>query len=211
MDFSNQIVNQIPSSNKSDFFHVNNNKIFNFSQNNLFISTSLNNSIPDVSLNYNINFNEFVFETAGSIIILGNEEIKLFDTKSNRFLNTSIDANSLKNITIKNLKLIENKLYAGHENGIIEINFKKLLNNETEIRYYDYNELLNRNIPRGFYDIEKIDSLLFVTQPLSGLWVFENDFSNFKKQFTYNGIQKFHWQHQHQRNYFMLKEKIIFM
>ena len=190
LDFSNQIVNKIPSSNKSDFFHVYNNKIYNFSQNNLFISTSLNNSIPDVSINYNINFNEFVFETAGSIIILGNEEIKLFDTKSNRFLNTSIDANSLKNITIKNLKLIENKLYAGHENGIIEINFKKLLNNETEIRYYDYNELLNRNIPRGFYDIEKIDSLLFVTQPLSGLWVFENDFSNFKKQFTFNGNSK---------------------
>ena len=130
------------------------------------------------------------FETAGSIIILGNEEIKLFDTKSNRFLNTSIDAGTLKNITIKNLKLIGINYMQGHDNGIIEINFKNFLNNETEIRYYDYNELLNRNIPRGFYDIEKIDSLLFVTQPLSGLWVFENDFSNFKKQFTYNGNSK---------------------
>ena len=81
-------------------------------------------------------------------------------------------------------------MYASHDNGIIEINFEKLLNNETEIRFYEFNELLNRNIPRGFYDIEKIDSLLFVTNPLSGLWVFENDFSNFKKQFTYNGDSK---------------------
>ena len=28
---------------------------------------------------------------------------------------------------LKNLKLIEDKLYAGHDNGIIEINFEKLL------------------------------------------------------------------------------------
>ena len=134
----------------------------------------------------------------------------LFDTKLNRFLNTSIDETELLKISIKNLKLIEDKLYASHDNGIIEINFEKLLNNETEIRFYEFNELLNRNIPRGFYDIEKIDSLLFVTKPLSGLWVFENDFSNFKNNLLTMVIQKFHWQLQHLPNYSMLKEKIIF-
>ena len=190
LDFSNQIVNQASSSIKSDFFYVNNNKIFNFSKNRLLISNSLSNSNPDISLNYNLNFNEFIFETDGPNIILGNKDIKLFNTKLNRLLDTSIDSKTLKNITLKNLKLIEDKLYASHDNGIIEINFEKLLNNETEIRFYEFNELLNRNIPRGFYDIEKIDSLLFVTNPLSGLWVFENDFSNFKKQFTYNGDSK---------------------
>ena len=101
LDFSNQIINKIPSSIKSDFYYVHDNKIYNFSQNNLFISTSLDNSDPDVSLNYDVNFDEFIYETAGPIIILGNEEIKLYDTKSNRFLNTSIDAKTLKNITKK--------------------------------------------------------------------------------------------------------------
>ena len=78
-------------------------------------------------------------------------------------------------------------MYAGYDIGIIEINFKKLLEDEVELTIYEYNELLNKNIPRGFYDIEEVNSQLFVTEPLKGMSVFNENFSSLKRQFSYNG------------------------
>ena len=190
LDFSSQMVNDISASSASDFLYVHEGKIVNFKENEIHISTSLSKANPIVLKNKNIDFSQYFFETEGSIVILGNKDIRLFDVSKGELMKTPIDANALKNNTIKNLKLIENKLYAGHDNGIIEINFEKILKNEIELNFFDYNELLNKNIPRGFYDIEKIGSLLFVAEPLTGLSVYEGDFTSLKHRFTYNGDAK---------------------
>ena len=190
LDFSKQIVNDIASSSESDFLYVHEGSIVNFNENEIHISTSLSEANPLILKNNNIDFNRYVFETQGSLVVLGNKDIRLFDISKGEFIKSSIDGNALKNITIKNLKLIENTLYVGHDNGIIEVDFEKLLKNEIELNFFDYNELLNKNIPRGFYDIEKIGASLFVTQPLSGLSVYEGDFNKLINRFTYDGDAK---------------------
>ena len=58
-------------------------------------------------------------------------------------------------------KVIENDVYCALENGVIKINAEVILNdkkniNEQDIVFYEYNELLNPDVPRGFNDIEKI-------------------------------------------------------
>ena len=190
LDFSKQIVNDIASSSESDFLYVHKGNIVNFNKNEIHISTSLSEGNPLILKNKNIDFNQYVFETLGSIVVLGNKDIRLFDVSKGEFIKPSIDAYALKNITIKNLKLIDNTLYVGHDNGIVEVDFEKLLKNEIELNFFDYNELLNKNIPRGFYDIEKIGSSLFVSQPLSGLSVYDGDFNKLKNRFTYDGDAK---------------------
>ena len=87
----------------------------------------------------------------------------------------------MKGYKIDNLKSIGEILYASHDNGLIEIP-KPIIINETQeskMIFYDYNELLNSNVPRGFVDIEKIGSLFYVTNQQSGLSVYNNNFNSF--------------------------------
>ena len=53
--------------------------------------------------------------------------------------------------------------------------------------FYEYNELLNPDVPRGFNDIEKIGDKLYVTDDQRGLSLYDKEFSNFEKSFTYDG------------------------
>ena len=63
-------------------------------------------------------------------------------------------------------------------------------NTGSRLTFYDYNELLNSKVPRGFVDIEKIGSLYYVTNQQSGLSVYKNDFNSFIKNFKFNGDSK---------------------
>ena len=184
---SDAIVNKIPISSPADYFYIESEDILFFKDNKVLKYSSVNDKFPLESKTYDRNFSQDVFETSNSFIILGNKNIALYDIKKNRLVSTPINEAELENNSIQNLKLIEDKLYAGFDNGIIEINFKKLLEDEAELTIYEYNELLNKNIPRGFYDIEKIDSQLFVTEPLKGMSQFDENFSSLKRQFNYNG------------------------
>ena len=76
-------------------------------------------------------------------------------------------------------------MYASHDNGLIEIPKSIMIKQEerSKIIFYDYNELLNSKVPRGFVDIEKIGSLFYVTNQQSGLSVYENNFNSFVKKF----------------------------
>ena len=46
---------------------------------------------------------------------------------------------------------------------------------------------MNSSVPRGFVDIEQIDSLYYVTNQQSGLSVYKNNFNTFIKNFKYSG------------------------
>ncbi len=58
---------------------------------------------------------------------------------------------------------------------------------EDAIAYYEYNELLNNKVPKGFEDIEKVGELFFVSDPQQGLLLYENTLTNFIRNFNYNG------------------------
>ncbi len=184
---SDAIVNNIPISNPVDYFYIDGEDILYFKNNKVLKYASVNDKFPLVSNTFDRNFSQDVFESSNSFIILGNKNIALYDIRKNRLINTPINETELENNSIQNLKLIKDKLYAGYDNGIIEINFKKLLEDEVELTIYEYNELLNKNIPRGFYDIEEVNSQIFVTEPIKGMSVFNENFSSLKRQFSYNG------------------------
>jgi len=58
---------------------------------------------------------------------------------------------------------------------------------DNKIMLYEYNELLNKEVPRGFNDIEKIEDLFYVTNEESGLSVYKNDFNSLIENFSFNG------------------------
>ena len=103
-----------------------------------------------------------------NLIYFGSKDIHLFDIDKEVFYKSIVNGSSLNGYQINNLKIVENKLFVSHDNGIFEISNKELDKSELNT-FYDYNELLNSSIPKGFIDIEKIDSNYYVTNQQSGL------------------------------------------
>ena len=141
------------------------------------------------------NFKNSKFEKKEQYLIIANQNIKVFDLFNKNFINNSLEPNDIKNVIVTNIKEIEDFLYLSYDNGIIRIPFNKFLesdisNLKNSLKFYEYNALLNKNSSRGFYDIEKIDNTFYVTDFNKGLSVFENDFGNFVKSYTYNGDSK---------------------
>ncbi len=104
-----------------------------------------------------------------------------------------ISTQALKGAAITRVKNIDDVLYLSTENGILEVPFDALVTNlktplqEDAITYYEYNELLNNKVPKGFEDIEKVGELFFVSDPQQGLLLYENTLTNFIRNFNYNG------------------------
>ena len=53
--------------------------------------------------------------------------------------------------------------------------------NESDVTFYEYNELLNPNAPRNFNDIEKIGDKLYVTDNQRGLIMYDKNYWDMKK------------------------------
>ncbi len=97
---------------------------------------------------------------------------------------------ALKNANIDNIKVLGDQLYLSYANGIIQLPIAELNKpkaDEKQLTFYEYNALLNRNMARGFYDIEKVNDLLFVTDNQRGLVVYKEHLGNFHKSYSYNG------------------------
>ena len=174
---------------KSDFFYVYKNYYVNIYDSTIEIKDLEGELVYKKS--HPISFSEMSFETDEELIFIGKEKLFVFDLNK-KSISTAINENSLKGYKIDNLKSIGEILYASHDNGLIEIP-KSMIIKETEeskMIFYDYNELLNSTVPRGFVDIEKIDSLFYLTNQQSGLSVYNNNFNSFVKKFTYNGDSK---------------------
>jgi len=175
--------------NESDFFYVFENYYVNIYNNTIEIKDLSKKQIYKKS--YPFNFSEMSFETDEEFIFIGREKLFVFDINRKSLANV-MSENLLKGNKIDNLKSIDDLLYASHDNGLIEIPKSIMIKQEerSKIIFYDYNELLNSKVPRGFVDIEKIGSLFYVTNQQSGLSVYENNFNSFVKKFTYNGDSK---------------------
>lgn len=184
------LIKDLAISSPSEFFYTYKNRLVNFQKKSLSIYNSIDKNRPVFKKNFKTDFSEFVFEAAGPMIFLAKDNLAVFDLNTQKMTTNLLDKNQLGEITINKLKMIENILYVSHDNGVIEVELNDSYTQNFNLTFYEYNELLNKNIPRGFYDIEKVDSLLFVTNSQSGLSLYKNNFNEFEHSFTYNGDAK---------------------
>ena len=186
----NVSVKRIDAFIKSDFFYIFKNQKVNISENTIEIKDLNNKSI--YKKDFSVNFSKMSFETNKNFIFIGDKNLHVFDLIKKRFNESVLSEGSFKGYAIDNLKSIDSTLYASHDNGLFEISINMLFekNPESQITFYDYNELLNSKVPRGFVDIEKIGALYYVTNQQSGLSVYKNDFNSFIENFKFNGDSK---------------------
>ena len=187
MGSNNAAVNKIDDFISSNFFHVYKDKLINISGNKIQIKETKNKRIKNILAP--IDLSQMSYSTNDSLIYFGYRDIHIFDISKEIFQKSIVSGSSFNDYQINNLKSIENKLFVSHDNGIFEILNNELGNSNSELNiiFYDYNELLNSSVPKGFIDIEKIGVNYYVTNQQSGLSLYENDFNYFIKSFTFNG------------------------
>ena len=180
-------IDKISDFQSSNFFHVFNNKLINISGNKIQIKETNINKIKNITVP--INLSQMSYSANDSLIYFGDRDIHMFDVSKETFQKSIVRSSLFNDYQINNLKSIEDKLFVSHDNGIFEISNDEFGNSKSgpNIIFYDYNELLNSSVPKGFIDIEKIGSNYYVTNQQSGLSLYENDFSSFVKSFTFNG------------------------
>lgn len=132
---------------------------------------------------------ESVFESFENYILIANDNINIYDINNGLSYENAITQEQLKNFDINNLKVIDEKLYASHDMGIFEFDIRKLidLNSDSSFISYEYNELLNAHIPKGFLDIELIGETLYLTSDNKNLVSYPKDFSNIITDYSFNG------------------------
>ena len=93
---------------------------------------------------------------------------------------------------ILSIKLIDKHLYLSTGNGIVGINVKKSRNPRksfrSSIEKFEYNNLLNNEVPKSFSDIEKVGNYFFVGSENDGLSLYKNDFNQLIKKFDYEKV-----------------------
>ena len=183
----NSSVSSFSNITTSEFFHLYNNQYVNFTNNSIEIYDSNSKKIYDSK--FSVDFSKMSFEADKNLIFFGKQDIHLFDIDNRKLYKSIIPGNLFKNYTINKLKFLDSKLYVSHDNGLFELPNEKLrlINSESEIIFYDYNELLNSSVPRGFVDMIKIGTYFYVTNQQSGLSLYQNDLNSFVKNFKFNG------------------------
>ena len=171
----------------SVFLHTYDDQLININKNSIEITTL--NSDKTLRFNYPIDFSKMSFETDENLIYIGNKDLHVFDINKKILIKSFVTGSYFKNYLIDNLKIIEDKLFVSHDNGVFEIPKYMFVGGSlnSEIIFYDYNELLNSDVPRGFVDIEKIENNYYVSTKQSGLSKYENDFNNLIKNFEFDG------------------------
>lgn len=147
------------------------------------------NSLDLVStLNVTID-EDSVFESFENFILIAKDNINIYDINNGISYENVITREQLKNFEINNLKVIDDKLYASHDMGIFEFDILNLIdrNLEGDFISYEYNELLNAHIPKGFKDIEQIGEFLYVSSDDKNLVSYPKDFSNIIFDYSFNG------------------------
>ena len=183
----NNTVMDLNNFDSSVYLYTYNDQIINVSKNSIEIST-LNSSNTEV-FNFSLDFSNMSFASNNNLIYMGENDLHIFDINKNLLTKSVIPGSSFKNYLIDNLKIIDDKLFVSHDNGVFELpkTFDRGNQSNVEIVFYDYNELLNSDVPRGFVDIEKIENIYYVTTKQSGLLKYKDDFNNLIKNFEFDG------------------------
>ena len=124
--------------------------------------------------------NKISFEISANKLYIATNELYEIDLTSGTITQIPILTKNATLSTISNLKIIGNDLYISLPEGIT------VLNTTTKsVTRFQYDPLINKNIPKGFEDIEQINDQLWVSNSETGLYLFNKNLNSFVSQFNF--------------------------
>ena len=130
-----------------------------------------------------------LFEINDDYLFIFDNKLHVFDFSSRSFETNLTTFDDYLKGEITSIKLIDKHLYLSTGNGIVGINVKKSKNPRksfrSSIEKFEYNNLLNNEVPKSFSDIEKVGNYFFVGSENDGLSLYKNDFNQLIKKFDY--------------------------
>ena len=134
---------------------------------------------------------ETIFQLNNNLLFIGNKNLNVFDFKSSKFYNNLFEIEDLLNGYLHNFKLINSNLYVSTQNGIVRYIIPKVIDRNFKNNLlasqinYEFNSLLNSDVPKKFSDIYEIDDLIWVSDMDEGLKLYDKSLNNFIKDFIY--------------------------
>jgi serine phosphatase RsbU (regulator of sigma subunit)/ligand-binding sensor domain-containing protein len=126
--------------------------------------------------------NKISFEINGSKLYIATSELYEIDLSNGTITQIPILTKSatVGVSNISNLKIIGTDLYISLPEGITVFNTIS-----KSITRYQYDPLINKNIPKGFEDIEQINDQLWVSNSETGLYLFNKNLNSFVRRFDF--------------------------
>ena len=128
------------------------------------------------------NLNKISFEINTNKLYIATNDLYEIDLTNGAITQIPILTKSATGVVsnITNLKIIGTNLYISLPEGITIFNTIS-----KSITRYQYNQLLNKNIPKGFEDIEQINDQLWVSNSETGLYLFNKNLNSFVRKFDF--------------------------
>ena len=188
-------VQKISNYDGSNFFSIIDNKYVNIKDNTVELGYINSENSSFFKKKYSHNFSNKNFEINNGFVYMAEKELLIFDIENKKLINSNTLNEYLKGKIIDNLKIIDDFLYASFDNGLVSIPLQliepqKNYTSSTvknEIILNEYNELLNKDVPRGFNDIEKVGNLFYVTNEQTSLSVYKDNFNSLITNYSFNG------------------------
>lgn len=128
------------------------------------------------------NLNKISFEINTNKLYIATNELYEIDLTNGTITQIPIKTKSATGVVsnITNLKIVGTDLYISLPEGITIFNTIS-----KSITRYQYNQLINKNIPKGFEDIEQINDQLWVSNSETGLYLFNKNLNSFIRKFDF--------------------------
>jgi ligand-binding sensor domain-containing protein len=149
---------------------IDQNKIYFFKNNKKIKEILLKSIMDNESINYLNDTEDFESKikliSDNILAFLTNKKLILFDI--NESIQTRYDLPF--NLGYNNIDKVGSEIFLSFNNGIVAFN----LNNRS-FDLYEFDDIFNKNFPRGFIDIEKVNNRLWVANKESGIHVFKSN------------------------------------
>ena len=146
----------------------------------LRISNNGNNT--EIELNKIID-EKFINNLTSNHIKINNEKLYFFDQHYLTVFNinnlTKKKYKTPYNFKVSRVKVIDNNVFFSYSNGIIVF-----AEGNGRFDFFEYDDLFNKNFPRGFSDIEKVAGQYWVSNYESGLHIFKGNLNSNAELFS---------------------------
>ncbi len=159
-------INSIAVTNSDIYFIKNNSQVFK--------------KIYIPFLIFYVDLDKIYFESTSNKLYVAAGDLYEIDLASGSIFQFSAGSISTTKSNITNLKIIGTDLYVSLSEGITIFNTIS----KTFTRY-QYDPLINKNIPKGFEDIVKINGQLWLSNSETGLYLFNKSLDSFVQRFDF--------------------------